>query len=130
MFRYYIMKIIRQILKNIVIFIHILVSIFMVIGFLFPTKFLFYFLFLWPAVYLHWQINDNRCILSDLEYYIDGKTPPPGNNYEFPNTQKKLAELGIKLQHMDIYYFFMYGLSTFWIIGLIRYMYNRNNKKV
>jgi hypothetical protein len=43
MFRYYIMKIIRQILKNIVIFIHILVALFMVIGFLFPTKFLFYF---------------------------------------------------------------------------------------
>ncbi len=99
------------------------------VGFMMPERFLFYFILSWPCIYLHWQINENRCILTDLEYYIDGKTPPQGNNYQFPNIQKKIAEFGIKLQHMHIYYFFMYGLTAFWIIGFIRYMYNRNNKK-
>lgn len=122
------MEIIRQLLKKIVIFTHILVALFMAIGFLFPSNFLFYFLFLWPGIYLQWQINNNRCILTDLEYYLDGKTPPPGNNYEFPFIKKQLANLNIQLKNdMQIYYFLIYGLTVFWIIGFIRYMYNRKN---
>jgi hypothetical protein len=124
------MEIIKQILKKILAAIHILVFIFSIVGFIMPEPFLFYFLFVWPAIYLHWQINDNNCILSDLEhYYIDGKKPPSGNKYEFPFLQKQFANAGIKLKHLDIYNFFIYGLTTFWIIGLIRYIYTRNNKK-
>ncbi len=117
------MEIIRQLLKKIVIFVHILVALFMVVGFLFPSNFLFYFLLVWPTVYFQWQINENRCILTDLEYYLDGKTPPPGNNYEFPFVKKQLANLNIQIKNdMQIYYFFIYLLTVFWIIGFIRYI--------
>jgi|Laugrespbdmm15sd_2_1035082.scaffolds.fasta_scaffold28858_2 hypothetical protein len=124
------MEIIRFIIKKILGIIHSLVFIFSIVGFMMPEPFLFYFLFIWPTIYLHWQINDNNCILSDLEhYYIDGKTPPSGNKYEFPFLQKQLANAGIKLKHLDIYHFFIYGLTAFWIIGLIRYMYIRKEQK-
>jgi hypothetical protein len=124
------MEIIKQILKKILVFIHILVSLFLAFGFIMPEPFLFYFLFTWPAIYLHWQINDNRCILTDLEYYLDGKEQAPKNNYEFPFVKKQLAKINIKpTNDMQIYYFFIYGMTTFWIIGLIRYMYSRKEQK-
>jgi hypothetical protein len=119
----------KEIFKNITWLIHILISIFMVVGFLMPDSFLFYYLLSWPCVYLQWQLNNNNCILTQIEYYLDGKTLPPGNKYEFPFLKKQFASIGIKLNDMQLYYFTTYGHTVFWIIGFIRYMYYRIYKK-
>lgn len=122
------MKIIKQIIKNIVHFIHLLISIFTVVGFLMPDRFLFYYILCWPSIYVHWQFNNQRCILNDIKYYLDDKIPPPGNKDEYPYIQKQLLNIGIKAQNVHIHYFYMYGISAFWMIGLLRYIYIKNKK--
>jgi hypothetical protein len=96
----------------------------MFFGFLLPETFLFYFIFTWPMVYLHWQFNNGRCILTELEYYIDNRPyPPPANkDHDYPFMRSVFADFNIKISDEEIHSLILFGLTGTWTIGFLRYL--------
>jgi hypothetical protein len=109
---------------NLLAIFHKLFVCFMFCGFLVPEKFLFYFIIIWPCVYLHWQFNDGRCVLTELQYYLDNKPFPPkvykSNNYPF--MRKMLSDININLSNSQLHYAIIYGYTISCLIGVIRYI--------
>lgn len=60
-----------EILKKLLTIFHVSLFIIFTIGPFLPGKYLIYYLFLWPAVYIHWHFNDNNCMLTEIEYSMD-----------------------------------------------------------
>jgi|LakMenEpi03Aug12_release.lakeMendotaPanAssembly.Ray.scaffolds.fasta_scaffold1713252_2 hypothetical protein len=122
-------KILKTILKKILIIIHNLIVYFMAIGFLMPDFLLSFYIITWPSVYLHWQFNNNRCILTELEYYLDNKPYPPtvDADHDYIYISKMLRDLNIKMSNDKIHYSIVYGFTIFWIIGCIRYFKYKYN---
>ena len=114
----------KEILKTILVFIHKLIVYFMAFGFLLPHGFLLYFLLTWPLVYLHWQFNNNRCVLTELEYYLDDTPYPPtvDKDHNNPFVMKLLNDFGIHLSDSQVHYGIMYGFTVSWMIGAFRYI--------
>ena len=111
----------RKIIKNIVVFIHNLIVLFLVIGFLLPKKYLIYFLIAWPLVYLHWKTNNNRCSLTELEYWLDNKPYPADlSNYDGFHFLKKMVD-SFNIDERLQYYIGTYGFNLTWLIGVYRY---------
>lgn len=113
----------KKILKIIVNTIHKLLVYFMFFGVFLPKKYLLYFIIVLPFVHIHWQFNNHKCILTELEYYLDGKPPPPTVDKQetYPFMKDTFSELGMNLTDQEIYYVIMYGYTFVWIIGMIRY---------
>ncbi len=122
-------KILKKILKTIIIIIHNLIVYFMAFGVLMPDGLLSLFIITWPSVYLHWQFNNNRCILTELEYYLDNKPYPPtvDDDHDYVYIKKMLTDLNIKLSNNSIHYSILYGFTIFWIVGCIRYIKYKYN---
>ncbi len=113
----------RKILKTMVVVVHRIIVYFMFIGVLLPNHLLFYYLCVWPGVYLHWQINDQHCILTQLEYYLDGRKFPPKaqDDHNYPFAQGILRTIGIYIHDSQLHGLILFVLTTLWIIGFIRY---------
>lgn len=113
----------RKLLKMLLNLIHKLLVYFMVFGVLLPEKYIFYFVITWPCIYLHWQLNNNRCILTELEYYLDNKPYPPtvDKDHDYPFIKSALKDFGVSADDIEIHYGIMYGFTILWIIGMIRY---------
>jgi len=58
-------------MKKVLVFVHLSLVLIFIIGPFLPGKYLLYYLFLWPLVYIHWYFNDDRCMLTELEYNND-----------------------------------------------------------
>ena len=115
----------KKILKPIVRTIHILLIIFFFAGAFIPKKYLILFIFTWPLLYLHWQTNNNKCIFTEIEYWLDDNEEEVLNQYEnFPFMTCMLNGLNIKIKGKKTkYYIFCTILTFFWLIGLYRYFY-------
>jgi len=66
-----------KVLYYIVYSIHLIIIAIIWLGVLLPTSFLPYYLFSAPFILLHWELNGNKCILTQLEHKILQKPPPP-----------------------------------------------------
>lgn len=113
----------RKIIKIMLISIHKLLVYFMFFGVFLPERLLIYFLITWPLIYLHWQLNNNRCILTELEYFIDNKPYPPtvDKDHDYPFMRSVLADFNIKVPDEQIHYGVLFGLTAIWIVGVVRY---------
>lgn len=113
----------RKFLKKVVYLIHKLFVYFLIFGAFLPEKYLFYYIIAWPITYIHWQINNNRCILTQLEYALDDKPYPPtvDKDNDSPFMKTIFDELNIKASNSEIHYTIVYGNTIFWLIGVIRY---------
>ena len=113
----------RKFFKKVVYFIHKLFVYFLVLGVFLPEKYLFYYIIAWPITYIHWQFNDNRCILTELEYFLDDKPYPPTINkdHDFPFIKSILEKLNIKMSNSELHYTSIYCNTILWLIGVIRY---------
>jgi len=120
---YPIILMIRKFFKKVVYLIHKLFVYFLILGAFLPKKYLFYYIIAWPITYIHWQFNKQRCILTQLEYFIDNKAFPPKvyEDNDFPFMKSIFDELNIKMSNSEIHYMVMYGNTIFWLIGVIRY---------
>lgn len=122
-------------IKRVLIFLlsslHEIFVYFMIIGFIVPYRYLYIFLLSWPSVYLHWQFNNNRCCLTQLEYYLKNIPEPPSidKDHNYPFINKILNKFNIYLSHDKIHYCILYGLTICWIIGLLRFIYYLIYKK-
>ena len=104
----------------------------MIFGFLIPKKYLLVFVVLWPSVYLSWQLNNNKCILTEIEYYLDNKkfSPSVTEDHDYPFIRRMLSNININLTNQKtlsnkhIHYIIMLVLTLLWLIGLVKYLKN------
>ena len=47
--------------------VHLVSTLFLFFGCLVPQKFLWVHALFWPLVFLHWQLNNGNCIITDLQ---------------------------------------------------------------
>lgn len=58
----------------VVIIIHILIILFAFIGCILPIQFVQYHIFVFPIIYIQWKLNNQKCILNDIEYTLLNNT--------------------------------------------------------
>jgi hypothetical protein len=119
----------KKILKLAIILIHKIIVFFMISGFLIPKKYLFFYVIMWPSVYLSWQLNNNKCILTQIEYYLDNNKFPPlvQDDHDYPFIRRMIKNISPKLANQkiltnkQIHYIIVLSLTILWFIGVIRY---------
>ena len=108
---------------NIIEFVHTIFVLVMSYGFILPSPYLKYYLILLPLTFFHWYINNNKCILSELEYKFKGykkKIISKKNNYPF--IKKMYSKFNIHLSNEQIHHFIIMKIIIFWLIGFTRYL--------
>ena len=122
----------KKILKLAIILVHKIIVFSMIFGFLIPKKYLLFFIILWPSVYLSWQLNNNKCILTEIEYYLDNKkySPSVTEDHDYPFIRRMLSNININLTNQKIlsnkhiHYIIVLLLTLLWFIGLVKYLKN------
>ena len=99
---------IENVLNKIVRFSHLLLLFVLIFGVFLPSKYLIYFLFLLPAIYIHWYFNDNKCMLTELESRFDQKHVNLNNDYEvyhykYINILEMLKKINIYFDFADYF---------------------------
>lgn len=122
------------ILSKLVRFVHYVCMGSLIFGVFISSKYLIYYLFLLPAMFLHWYYNDNRCMLTDLESQVDNNHFNINNHeevryYQFQNIFKILKKFRINFYNGDVFISTLLNISIVcWIIGFIRFIiYYRKN---
>ena len=111
-------------MKKVLVFVHLLLLLIFIIGPFLPGKYLLYYLFLWPLVYIHWYFNDDRCMLTELEYNIDTDFFSSLNEYSFFSKDSIFSAL----RKINIFFNSEHSFNTsldkirtiLWIIAFIR----------
>ena len=109
-------------------FIHIfhrILTYFTLFGFLLPRKYLIYHLFFYPSMIIHWMTNNNKCILTELEIKLSGRS---WSEFESSFGIKLFNSLGFNIKKdkntsdfITKLYITTYTIS--WFISLYRYIY-------
>jgi hypothetical protein len=111
---------------------HRLLVYFMTFGFIFSYDFLIYYLPIWPIVWFHWQINNNICILTEIEYILKNnhtKAPEIQDNHDYQFFREISKLFGIEqMSNRTIHNIVIISLSIAWLIGYIRYYKLKKNK--
>lgn len=118
----------KQIIINLIVLIHKLIVYLMLFGFLLPQKYLYLHLIAWPAVYLHWQLNNDKCFLTELEYTLKDieydKIPKSKDDHDFPFMRRIFNDdLGLQLTDLQIHTYILKYLTIVWFVSLIRIMF-------
>ena len=71
-------------------------------------------------MFIDWQLNDNRCIFSQIENKIRRRTTTP-NVYQFFSIL--LNKYGINVSYKTTKKIVVYGLSIGWLIAFFRYVW-------
>jgi hypothetical protein len=122
----------NEILHKFLFFIHAFLFIVYTIGPFLPGKYLIYYLFLWPAIHIHWYFNDNMCMLTEIEFKISNNFFNNINDYIFYSFTKYstiLSKFNIKFSNIDSFHNALnYYSIILWIIVFIRALiYYRND---
>jgi hypothetical protein len=122
----------NEVLHKLLFIIHGFLFIIFTIGPFLPGKYLLYYLFLWPAVYIHWRFNDNMCMLTELEFKTNNKFFNNIHEYIFDYTSNTLTlfnKFNISFSNFDSYYNTINNYYTIvWVISFIRaLLYYRND---
>lgn len=115
--------------SKIINFIHTIYVLLMTFGFVLPESFLQYYLFLWPITWLHWQFNNNKCFLTQLEYRLKGEkdSPKSDKDHDYPFMRKLYFNLfNIKFSDKQIHNIIILKINIFWLIGAARYLKSKN----
>lgn len=99
--------------------IHDILIIIVLIGWLIlPKKYLFYYLFISPIIFIHWKMNNNKCILSEWMYKLLDKE---NKSHETSYSVIFMSKLGIKLSEDNTEFVSRFGLSLTWVLAFLRY---------
>jgi len=113
------MKQICQLVK----WLHELIWYISIFGIFLPKKYLFYYLFLWPIIFIHWQFNGQRCCLTDLECYLKGIYPGPTVQQSLGTPVRKFLDShNIRVRKITMYYVSLAICTLLWLIALYRYL--------
>jgi len=100
----------------------------MMFGCLLPPEYLWIHLLLWPIVYIHWQFNDNKCCITQLELYLknntieDAPTVEQDHSNEYYFLRKFLADYNLDLTNEEMHIGTNILFTTSWLISLIRFL--------
>lgn len=112
----------KKILKQIVRIIHVFLVLFYFVGAFIAKKYLILFIFAWPLLFLHWQTNNNKCICTQIEAWLDNQEDCLNQYEDFPFITRMLNFLNIEIKGKKTkYYIFCTSLTFFWLIGMYRY---------
>ena len=112
----------KKVIKYIVSFLHMLIVLFIFLGAFLPKKYLIYFIFAWPLMYLHWYTNDENCISTEIECWADKKPYCSEPADDFPFVTNLLKKFNITIHEKETKkYIIEFTLTTFWLIGVYRY---------
>ena len=122
----------NEILSRLLYILHISLFFIITIGPFLPGKYLIYYLFFWPGMYIHWQLNDGMCMLTDIEFKISNYFFNNINDYIFYSFNKYstiLRKFNIIFSNIDYYNKIMKQYNNIlWIIVFIRALiYYRND---
>ena len=113
---------ISQILLLIIQFVHTLIVFFALFGCFLPLNYIKYHLFMFPIIYIQWKLNNNRCILTDIECVFLHTSQKP----LWENIQTYINTYNINNDQITI--IFLVILITGFIISSLR-LYNAYTKK-
>ena len=118
---------ITYLLQKVITILHIFLIVLFIIGPFLPGKYLIYYLFLWPATYIHWYFNDDNCMLTEIEYSLDKQYHNGLNEYIFNSKRGFFAVLGnLKYDLLNVN--FTYYRTILWIVAFIRaFIYYRKD---
>ena len=124
-----------KIVKLIVIWIHIFIILALIFGFFIHDKYLIYYLIIWPAIYIHWLFNDDRCMLTEIEYILNDNHYNNIDEYRYNQYNRFLKQLKKyniyfdNVDNIDDYTTKIYTIaSILWVIGFFRLLifYRKN----
>jgi hypothetical protein len=116
------MQAIKKLICYIMKAMHYFVVLFITLGAFIPKKYLVYFLFAWPILYLHWQMNNNKCLLTQIECWLDNQPYCNVTDNDFPFVTNMLNYLHIEITGNEQKNRIMNsGLTCFWLFGMYRY---------
>jgi hypothetical protein len=111
-------------MKKVLVFVHLSLVLIFIIGPFLPGKYLLYYLLLWPLIYIHWYFNDDRCMLTELEYSIDTDFFGSLNEYSFFSKDSifsALRKINIFFNNEHSFNISLDKIrTTLWIIAFIR----------
>jgi hypothetical protein len=117
-------KLLHKLLHILLVFLHVSLILIFVIGPFLTGKYLIYYLFLWPAIYFHWYFNDNKCMITEIEYNIDKNFFSNIDEYRHYSKSKFfsiLNKVNIIFTNFDSFDNFLnYYRSILWIIVFIK----------
>ena len=123
-----------KLIANVIKIIHYIIMFTLLLGVFLPSKYLIYYIFLWPAVYFHWYFNDNKCMLTELESHFDTKYPNVNIHEEvihhkYVEIFENFKKLNIYLDNIDLFTSRVYNIVIiFWVVSFIRLLnhYKKN----
>jgi hypothetical protein len=100
---------------------HLASTFFLLFGCLVPQKFLWVHVLFWPLVFLHWQLNNGNCIVTDLQKKV-GDPNITAKSGSWPYIRSLLANFGdtraISDTQIHIAIYTIYTVS--WAVSLYR----------
>ncbi len=103
---------------------HLLLVFSVTFGFLLPNKFLIYHLVSWPLVWLHWNLNNDYCFLTQYERKLKNKISPHNKSDNKSNSEfmkKIFNNMGIYMSVEKILILTKILFTTSWLISAYRY---------
>jgi hypothetical protein len=111
-----------MILSKIIQIFHIIIIFYIIFGFLTPYPYLWIHFFYLIIILIQWIIYNNRCILTDLDVYInEGTIIDDNNNYSLMNIFYK--KIGIELSEKQLIVISYIGIHIMLLITSYR-IYN------
>ena len=104
------MFMVRRILAKIVFWLHISAILFLVFGCLFPRAFLLFHIVSIPIVIVQWWFNGDQCVLTQIQYWLEGRPIEKGEEGTF--VKALLEKVGLqpsRTQTLLIVYGFILG---------------------
>ena len=99
---------------------HSAIGLFEVWGCFLPKQFLIYHVFLWPLIFLHWCMNDGKCILTTFEFKLGDTSLDSGDTWPSvrQNMSKFIDMTRISDENLKIFLYVVWTLS--WGLSLAR----------
>ena len=126
-----------KLIANVIKIIHYIIMFTLLLGVFLPSKYLIYYIFLWPAVYFHWYFNDNKCMLTEIESHFDTKYPNVNiheevRHHKYVEIFENFKKLNIYFDNIDLFTSGVYNIaddepiSTNELINLISVALGKN----
>ena len=101
------MKVFRMFLGKIIGTLHIVSILFLIFGCLLSKSFLIVHLILIPIVIIQWLLNKDQCVLTQLQWALEGRTAPSGEQGQF--IKSLFNKIGWSFSDKQLF-FIIYGI--------------------
>ncbi|MCJ8277583.1 MAG: DUF2784 family protein [Bdellovibrionales bacterium] len=99
---------------------HLLCLLFLVFGFLLTGPVTYFHLIAIPAVILHWWMNNNQCILTQLQKKYEVKDKNQEETLEGNFTRDLFLKLGIELSDQQLMVVIYLVMALSWTLSLFK----------